>query len=423
MKSIQLLPGNGQEIYVDPDALYIKPEWINTELQCINFPDIPIIQSNPVYEAYKELFKCLYMNNYKVVTDSSLVGDDAFFLTPCLDKHINNTKEDYDFNKKNKIDFYLNSEGITEPFSVSFPVDAFPINLPNLPFVLKNEESQGGMEKFLIKTSEQLSILKRFYDEINQYARQKTIETVKSKWACFPDLEFDEEGYSNKGIYVNFIDYKKVFHQNVRIQSFVKTPTKYNTSLRVLTSSSGDILAASLKYLEPSPNILEKYFGLLDKYLSNPSSPYFLGSGSIVSNTVAGGNSILLEKDSYSELEQEILKSHGINPNNATVPADVAKACIKIASNCSREIGAICGLDFIYDEEEQAWKYLEEHEYPMLYSYAEKFNLPYAPLENDFFNASQLLDLRVRIHALYLTMKKKQIFNLETQKSLKLFEK
>ena len=99
MQSIQLPSGYGQEVYVDPDELYIKPEWINQELHCISFPDIPISQSNPVYEAYKEMFKYLFENGYKVVTDSSTVGNDAFFLTPCLDTHINNTKDDYSFKK------------------------------------------------------------------------------------------------------------------------------------------------------------------------------------------------------------------------------------------------------------------------------------------------------------------------------------
>ena len=416
MQSIQLPSGYGQEVYVDPDELYIKPEWINQELHYINFPDIPISQSNPVYEAYKEMFKYLFENGYKVVTDSSTVGNDAFFFTPCLDTHMNNTKEDYSFKKKNNIDYYLNSEGITEPFSISFPTDSFPETLPSLPFVLKNEESQGGIEKFIIRTPEQIDILKRFYNEINFYDRQKRIEKVKSQWSCYPDLEFDENGRSNKGISLNFVDYKKEFHQNMRIQKFIKTPTTYNTSLRVITSSSGDILASSLKYSKPSTNTKEKYYGLFDKYLSDPSSPYFLRSESIVSNTIAGGNSILLEKDNYSELEQEILRAHGINPNDAILPPDVMNACTKIASNCSREVGAICGLDFIYDDEEKTWKYLEEHEYPMLYSYAEKYNLPYNHNAKDFYTTNQLLDLRVRLHALALTMKKKQLFISENQK-------
>ena len=83
------------------------------------------------------------------------------------------------------------------------------------------------------------------------------------------------------------------------------------------------------------------------------------------------------------------------------------KSCINVATKCKREVGAICGMDFIYDEEERIWKYLEEHEYPMLYSYAEKYNLSYDSNKKDFYTTNQLLDMRVRLHALALTMQKK----------------
>lgn len=416
MNPNQLPFGNGQEIYIEPDELDIEQEWINKELHCINFPNIPINQSNPVYEAYKELFEILFEKGYKVITDSNTVSNNAFFFSACLDKQINKTKEEYNNKKRNKINFYLNNHKITEPFSISFPIDSFPKKLPNLPFILKNESSQGGEEKFILRTPEQLETLIKFYNEINSYAKEKTIEEVKHAWSCFPDLEFNENGRSNRGICIDFVDYKKEFHQNMRIQKFIKTPTEYNTSLRVLTSSSGDILAASLKYAKTSTNNEEKYYGLFDKYLSDPLSPYFLGNESIVSNTIAGGNSILLEKNSYSKLEQDILRSHDINPENATIPEDIKKACLDIAVNCKREIGAICGLDFIYDIESKTWKYLEEHEYPMLYSYAEKYNLIYDFNKDNFYTTDRLLDLKVRIHALALTMQKKEIFTEDYQK-------
>lgn len=418
MEDIQLPQGNGQEVYINPEELYIKPEWINKELCTIIMPDIPINQSNPVYEAYKEMFKSLYENGYKIITDSSIVSNDAFFFTPCLDEHVNKTKEDYSNKKKSKIYYNLINEGITEPLSVSFPPNSFPDVLPSLPLVLKNEESQGGEEKFIIRTPEQLAVLKKFYDEINPYARKKQIEKLKHVWSCYPDLEFDQNGKSNRGICIDFIDYKKEFHKNMRLQKFIKTPTKYNTSLRVLTSSSGDILAASLKYAESSTSNEEKHYGLFDKYLSDPDSPYFLGSECIVSNTIAGGNSILLGEDSYSVPEQEILLAHGIDPTNAIVPEGVMKGCINIAINCKREVGAICGIDFIYDAEEKTWKYLEEHEYPMLYSYAQKYNIPYDPKATDFFTTNQLLDMKIRLHALTLTMCKKQSLALENGKHI-----
>ncbi len=378
MELFPILPGNGKEIFINIYDLFIPNEWINNELHAIVIPDIPLSESNPVYEAYKEMFKEMFEKGYKVETDSSVVSDDAFFFSPCIDDHINKSKEEYKTKKTSKIKYYLESEGIVEPLSISFPVDSFPDILPQLPFVLKNEDNQGGDEKFILRTPEQVEILKRFYNET------LTLEKNFSPWERW--------------------DCKSAFHEHIRIQKYIKTPTKYNTSLRVMTSSSGDILASSLKYSEPASYTKKKYYGFFDRYLSDPDSPYFIGNESIVSNTIAGGNSILLGKNNYSELEQSILVAHGIDPNNADVPQDVKNACIKVAINCRREVGSICGLDFIYDDEEKKWKYLEEHEYPMLYSYAEKYGFSYDSNADDFFTTDKLLDQRIRLHALSLTM-------------------
>lgn len=407
MKFVQLPYGNGQEIYIDAEDLYIKPEWINQELHTIVFPDIPADKSSPVYKAYKEMFQYLYTMNYKIVTDSRLVSDDTFFFSPCLDKHVNHTREEYHNKKERKIVSCLMNDGIEEPFMVKFSVDSFPTTLPSLPFVLKRKDEHGGVDKFLIKDLDQLKILKRFYEEINLYDRERRIEELKREYFYYKDLEFDEVGHSNHVISCNLIDYKKVFHESMILQEYIKTPTKYNTSLRVLTSSSGDILASSLKYSNIERKAEEKYDGLFAKYLSNPTSPYFLNSESIISNTVAGGSSILLGESNYSLLEQEILIAHGIHPNHAFISQEVRNACLHIATQCSHEIGAICGIDFIYDEEKGAWKYLEEHEGPMLYSYAEKYNLSYDYNADDFYTTHQLLDRDIRLHSLALTMQKK----------------
>ncbi len=405
----RLLDGDGQEIYIDPEQLYIKPEWINKELYSITFPDIPREQSNLVYEAYKEMFKKLFEKGYKIITDSRLVNDDTFFFTPCLDKHINKSKFEYKSKKDLKIKNSLNEYGISEPLSINFAINEFPSNLPELPLILKNEESQGGDEKFLIRTKEQLDKVRRFYYEINSYDKQQRINKIRQQYGD-NNIEFDENGKSSRGLCVNFIDYKEEFNKNMRFQKFINTPTSYNTSLRVLFSSSGDVIASSLKYSKIVINDSDKkYYGLFDRYLSNPESPYFIGTESIVSNTVAGGNSILLGKDEYSDEEKNILLKHGIYPNNPLVPNEIVNACNNVANNCSREIGAICGMDFIYDADEQKWKYLEEHEYPMLYSYCEKYNIPYDVNDNDFYTKNMLIDLQVRFDSLILTMNKKNI--------------
>ena len=281
--------------------------------------------------------------------------------------------------------------------------------MPELPLVLKNEESQGGTEKFIIRTKGQLEKVKKFYNEINSYDRQQRINMIREYYDD-PTVEVDENGRSNRGLSVVFIDYKKEFNKNLIFQKYINTPTSYNTSLRVLFSSSGDIMVSSLKYSETIiKDNNKKYYGLFDKYLANSESPFFIGNESIVSNTVAGGNSILLGKEEYSNEEKRILLAHGINPSEAVVPEEIVKACNNVANNCSREIGAICGMDFIYDVNEHKWKYLEEHEYPMLYSYCEKYNIPYNVNEEDFYKVNMLIDIRARFDSLVLTMNKKYI--------------
>lgn len=376
--------GYGQEIYIEPDAIHIRPEWVNPVLHTIIIPDISPNQSNVVYEAYKELFCALYMNGYKILTDSRLANDNTFFFTPCYDRHINHVKKDYTDQKRKKVNFYLIQEGISEPFNIEFPPDSFPKSLPKLPFVFKNESNQGGREKFLIETPSQLETLRKFYYEIDEYSKNRKVEKPN-----------------------DFLNYKQKFYQSTRIQEYIETPTEYNTSLRVLTSSNGDILASSLKYADTSLKTNEGLHGYFDFYLSDPLSPYFLNSKSIISNTVAGGNSILLGKSHYSELEQEILNAHDINPKCAAVPVNVKNACINIAVHCKRELGAVCGLDFIYDKNNREWKYLEEHEYPMLYSYAEKHNLPYDSSADDFWFVHELLDMKIRVRILIQMIRRK----------------
>ncbi|MDE6292988.1 MAG: hypothetical protein K2L98_04830, partial [Bacilli bacterium] len=385
--------------------------WIDEENCRIVFPELPPDRSNPVYDFYQEMFKFFYAKEKKVVTDSKAVSDDAFFFTPCLDKHKYETMEDYHQAKTAKIKAELGKVGIEEPLSIGLLDDGFDSVLP-LPFVLKNMESQGGENKYLIKTPEQLELLRRFYRECNNYVRERNTRRANEKWGYDFELEFDEKGHClDKRCIdsINVPDIQKYMRKNVIMQRYIKTPTKYNTSLRVMIASSGDVLASSLKYaLSNEEKEKQREYYDLDDFLADPESPYYLDSESIVSNTVAGGNSILLGREDYTELEREILQDHGIDPDNASVPERILEALKNVTQNCSREIGAICGLDFIYDDEEKNWKYLEEHEFPMLYSYAEKHGIPYDPNDEDFYTVNKLVDAHARLIALKMAMEKKQ---------------
>lgn len=80
MEFYQIPEGNGQEIYVEKDELMLKDDWIDKENKRIIFPELPKNESNPVYDAYREMFMYFYIKGYKVIADSEIVSDDAFSL-------------------------------------------------------------------------------------------------------------------------------------------------------------------------------------------------------------------------------------------------------------------------------------------------------------------------------------------------------
>lgn len=76
-----------------------------------------------------------------------------------------------------KIKHELDSAGVEEPLTMKVSMDGFFKTLP-LPFVLKNMEWDGGENKYLIKTPEQLEVLRRFYLELNDYVKNKAIKKL-----------------------------------------------------------------------------------------------------------------------------------------------------------------------------------------------------------------------------------------------------
>lgn len=414
--NLTVLPdGAGQEVYIDPDWIAAKDE---NGFYFFRPGDI----DTPGKRERREVVNRLIDLRYDVITDSSMVSDDTFFLTPCLDKHINKNINDYVSKKTKKIKDSLDMTNVSEPLTLKFLDEEFPKTLPKLPFVLKNTSEDGGIDKVLISTEEQLEIFKRFYEEINEYSYKESIVRTKRQWGLGDDVVFNEDGTSNCPVSIGRIDYKKRLHNDFIMQEFIDTPTEYNTTLRVVASSSLDIFGASLKYAYPKKMEEEGFYGLVDRYLQDPESPYYLGSKSIISNTVAGGNSILLEKIAYTEVEQKILKAHGIDPGAAAIPKDVVDATLAIMSNCRREIGAISGIDFIYDKKTQTWKYLEQQEYPMMNTYCEVWQLPYVTDENDlqgFMDTQRRADIDARLRALALTVVRKNVLDCSEKKGIK----
>lgn len=406
--------GNGQEVY-------ISPEWLSASDE--DFLPVPEEIETPGKRERKAVVEYLTELGYVVITDSSKVSEDTFFFSPCCDRHINATVDEYVEKKTTKIHESLEPTNVHEPLTLKFEEDHFPNNIPPLPFVLKNEIAQGGTDKVLIKTPKQLELFKKFYEEINDYSFKEAIREARIQYHLGPEVVFNEDGSSNSYIGIGRLNYKKRLYEDFTMQEYIETPTEFNTSLRVVTSSSNDILCSSLKYSKPSKG-KRKHYGLVDRYLCEATSPYYLRSKSIISNTVSGGKSITLGDYNYSKEEKRVLLAHGIDPKNACVPSSVEEAALSIAVNCRREIGAISGIDFIYDCHKNEWKYLEQQEYPMMYTYCETYGLPYTQETSDlreiskFIETQRRADIDSRLRALALAMNKKKTIDTHQKKQL-----
>ncbi|MBQ9318757.1 MAG: hypothetical protein IJR82_03925 [Bacilli bacterium] len=366
--------GNNQKIYMNE--------------MCLNFS-----YSSFFYTA--SLMNYLQNMGYELVFDDELASEDTFFFMPCTDEKINITSEIFKLKKARKILDILYENNIVKPYTAQLDDRLFDII--DVPFVIKNEAEHGGNGKYLIKNSDQLNKFNYFYHQFSTYYNQ---EMSKYK-ECHPNKDIS---------YLSANEFKKILHEKFVIQEYIQTPTSYNTSLRVLTSLSGDVLCSSLKYFNPDVKINSNNHDIISSLLLDKSSPFYLGVESVISNTVAGGSSILLGENNYNDLEKQILIAHNIDPYNSKIPSNVEKAALDIACRCSREIGAICGIDFIYSEEDHKWYYLEEHEFPMLSSYCAQYNLPYkfsTQNHEQFLLECQLADIDARLNSLSMYMKKK----------------
>ena len=118
---------------------------------------------------------------------------------------------------------------------------------------------------------------------------------------------------------------------------------------------------------------------------------------SIVSNTLSGGDNIIIGSD-YTSDERRVLDSHRYDRDEFDSLFQASKS---VHEHCKKELGIICGFDYIYDFERDKWFFLEYHTKPMLKSYCNYQGIDY---NND---ADRLVaDGRVTATALSLTLKK-----------------
>ena len=240
---------------------------------------------------------------------------------------------------------------------------------PFFPAVLKNELTNGGIDKFLIETPEQLEKIKKFYKKFHNIEPYKT----------------------------NF--------ENCIFQQYIETPTNHQTYLRVLMSASGDAMGASLKYSQVSEKHREPE-GIFEKYFWDKNSEYFLNCKGMFNYYSNGGN-ILFSQPRFSYDNRNILKAHNIDPDNPTIPDTVLEIASSIMKKCNKELGIICGFDFILNEKDNKWYYLENQAFPAIDEWAATKGIRKLKVNSvDDYISYCALELEARYEALLMTMKK-----------------
>ncbi|MDD4187660.1 MAG: hypothetical protein PHX04_02715 [Bacilli bacterium] len=247
-----------------------------------------------------------------------------------------------DANEKNLTEEeIINSNDINIP--VTLNVDDYLKNI-FLPAVFKNITANRGEDKYLIETKEQLNKIISLFN------------LPESK-----ELNLKSE----------FV-----------VQEYIKSFEGINSSIRIYTSCTGDILSALfLVSTDTKQKKRIKKYGIdifnPCEYLNDPNSPYYLNSKNFISNAAAGGKAIPLnnELNNITFDDKILLTLHEIDAESLKLPDKLIEMCKKIANAWKSEKGIILGIDFIYNSQNDNWYYLETNKNPSVEGYKRYMNL------------------------------------------------
>jgi hypothetical protein len=224
-------------------------------------------------------------------------------------------------------------ENVPQPESLK--IDEY-LSDPFFPAVFKSECANRGVDKYFIETPEQLQ------------------KIVNLRAQILPKTPPKYQQYFNYCIF----------------QRYITPPEGFHSSIRVMASASEDVLAAGLIYNETAAAPTRTEVWPLDVFFNDPKSPYFLNCKNILSNRAAGGDIIGLNAPRFSADKSRVLKAHGLDPANLSLPENMERAAGKIAKECNTDFGILCGVDFIYHALEKRWYLLEVNLDPSMGTYA-----------------------------------------------------
>ena len=166
------------------------------------------------------------------------------------------------------------------------------------------------------------------------------------------------------------------------VQEYIKSFEGINSSIRIYTSCTGDILSSLfLVSTDTKQKKRIKKYGIdifnPCEYLNDPNSPYYLNSKNFISNAAAGGKAIPLnnELNNITFDDKILLTLHEIDAESLKLPDKLIEMCKKIANAWKSEKGIILGIDFIYNSQNDNWYYLETNKNPSVEGYKRYMNL------------------------------------------------
>lgn len=319
----------------------------------ITYDELPNARGESIYlrmETDPALYMSLLSKGYRIINHIKDADEQTIYVTGKRQDYEAVDTEDYKRKFEEKFEGLLKKEKITKPKTTKFSYFDLKEHKYALPFVLKNENQNGGREKFLIATEEDYEHLIQAFD----FLLDRKMHFL---------TPFEEEDMRRK------IDYQKYIDSGFMVQEYIKTPTKYNTSLRLLTTPSYDLIYAMLKYKKPETLIDDT---TLLGYLLRDVYP--LSTKSIVSNTLSGGENIVIGSLRPRDYDRLFLKTHKIESEQFQ---RVVEASQNVHEKCKKELGIICAFDYIYDQNKDKWYFLEYHSRPMVGEYARRHGLPY----------------------------------------------
>ena len=344
----------------------------------IDYDELPASRGQSIYlrmETDPKLYISLLSKGYRLINNITSADNSTIYVTGRRQDFICESFQEYKAKVDSEIQSLLMKNGIIKPKTSRFCYEDLLRHKYKLPFVLKNENQNGGREKFLIATEEDY---KNLINACNFLLDRKLLYLI---------------GIDMTDIRCQ-IDYASYLTENFTIQEYIQTPSEFNTTIRILTSASNDLLYAALKYNKPE--LCHDETTLLGYLLTRI---YPLSTMSIVSNTLSGGKNILIGACNYTHLETSLLSSHNIDSDQFQQLVEISQ---RVHEERKAELGIICGFDYIYDKYRKKWFLLEYHSRPMVGDYSRRQGITYeTPVDK------LTAEGRVRATALSLVLKKR----------------